>query len=194
LSATRAIAVFDFDNTLVKGDSLWPFLVAVAGGPRCAIVLARAFALAAWRGRGKDRRTLIKAYLLEHLLGGRRADAFDQAIAKLKNWKKELPAMDALRKHHADGHHIVIATGSLNLYMPALLEGIPHDALLCTQMEIADGVVTGKMVSGNCVRLRKAEFIEKYLRERGPFTESWGYGNAPHDLPMLNLVKHRVIV
>ena len=194
MSSARIIAIFDFDNTLIKGDSLWPFLVAVAGWPRCVMILMQAMILLLLRRNNFDKRTFIKEYILLHLLGGRRLSDLSVAIEKIKTWKKELKTADELRKHHAAGHHIVIATGSLNLYMPAMLEGIPYDVLICTDMEISDNIVTGKMTSGNCVRMRKAEFIKKYLNEHGPFDESWGYGNTPHDVPMLNLVKHRVIV
>ncbi len=191
-TVSKTVAIFDFDNTLVKGDSLWPFLVAVAGWRRCVFALLGAvvFGFAS----GKDKRTSIKEYLLSHLIAGRRVDDLSRAIEKLKAWPKKREAFNELVKHHESGHRIVIASGSLNLYMPSLLEGFPYDDLLCTQMEVIDGVITGKMISGNCVRLRKAELVDEYLKLNGPFDDSWGYGNAPHDLPMLDLVKHRVVV
>ena len=74
------------------------------------------------------------------------------------------------------------------------MQDLPHDAIICTQIEVKDGAVIGTMVRGNCVRQRKAELVEEYLERNGPFAESWGYGNLPHDLPMLDLLKHRVII
>ncbi|MDD3371960.1 MAG: haloacid dehalogenase-like hydrolase, partial [Alphaproteobacteria bacterium] len=68
------------------------------------------------------------------------------------------------------------------------------DALICTDIGVENGVITGDMIHGNCVRLKKAERVEAWLAEHGPFDESFGYGNYPHDVPMLNLVKHRIIV
>ena len=159
--------------------------------------MALAQALFIWtalRPRG-DARTFIKSRLLMALLAGRRIDAFDAARRKLRRWVVWLePTLRALREHHAQGHHIVIASGGLDLYLPTLLRDVPHDALICTQMEIKDGLVTGAMLSQNCVRERKAERVAAYLAAHGPFEDSWGYGNMPHDLPMLALVRHRVIV
>ena len=46
----------------------------------------------------------------------------------------------------------------------------------------------------NCVRKWKAQMLSEYLGTVEPFAESWGYGNFPHDVPMLNLLKHQIIV
>jgi phosphoserine phosphatase len=96
--------------------------------------------------------------------------------------------------HHAKGHTIVIASGGLDLYLPALVKDLPPCAVICTEMEIKDGIITGEMTNGNCVRQRKAELVAAYMAAHGPFDASWGYGNFPHDLPMLELVKYRTIV
>jgi phosphoserine phosphatase len=102
--------------------------------------------------------------------------------------------MRALRDHHAQGDKIVIASGGLDLYLPELLQNIPYDALICTQIGTSDDIVTGEMINGNCVRLRKAELVGAWLAANGPFEQSFGYGNYPHDVPMLGLLKHRIIV
>jgi HAD superfamily hydrolase (TIGR01490 family) len=196
VNGQRSIALFDYDNTLVKGDSLWPFLVAVAGKGRACFTLLTALAgwPLVWLKRG-DTRTHVKAVLLKKILGGKHVSDLAAAVGKMRSWPREKePAASAIKDHHAKGHHIVIASGGLDLYLPHLLEHTPHDALICTMMEVVDGVVTGKMTHGNCVRALKADLIQAYLDANGPFDDSWGYGNAPHDLPMLVLVKHRIVV
>lgn len=190
----KTIAIFDFDGTLIKGDSLWPFLVAVAGLPRCLYILA--MALVKINGcPQKERRTFIKSYLLKETLGGRRVADLEPAVKKVQAWVRWIePTRKALMEHHASGHHIMIASGSLDLYLPVLLKDIPCDTVLCTRMEVENGVLSGRMLTGNCVRERKAEMVGDFLATHGPFEDSWGYGNLPHDLPMLHLVKNRVVV
>jgi phosphoserine phosphatase len=75
-----------------------------------------------------------------------------------------------------------------------MVKNLPHHALLCTDVGVGDGVVIGDMPLGNCVRQGKAERVATYMKEHGPFGESWGYGNFPDDVPMMNLMKYRVIV
>jgi len=196
------LAVFDFDHTLIEGDSLWPFLIYTAGWPRAALaVLEAALFLAVCFIKNRrdpalaDRRSFLKARLLRRLLRGRKTEELRPAIEKLYAWQKwNAPVREALFDHHAKGHQIVIASGGLDLYLPELIRDLPPRALICTRIEVRDGDVTGLMPSGNCVRARKAEILARYIEKNGPFAESWGYGNFPHDLPMLDLLDHRIIV
>jgi HAD superfamily phosphoserine phosphatase-like hydrolase len=193
-AARPVVAVFDFDNTLVKGDSLWPFLVAVAGWPRALVALAVARSRCLVR-RPADAPTSIKGQMLWMVLTGQREAGLGRAVAKLRRWPRWIDAnLAILKEHYAAGHHVVIASGGLDLYLPVLLEKIPHHALVCTRMESVGGVLTGRMESGNCVRARKAELVAAYLGTLGPSGESWAYGNYPHDLPMMQLAQYRVIV
>jgi len=194
---SRKIAVFDFDDTLVEGDSLWPFLVKIAGYRRVvwAMGMALLFTKTPAPESGFDRRGAVKLAFLRRLLVGHRVEALAETFAALKQWprwKKEV--LSKLHQHKAEGCHIVIASGGLDLYLPILLQDIPYDALICTQMETRDGKLTGDMVGGNCVRIEKARRVAEYLAKHGPFTESWGYGNAPHDLPMLELLEQKIVV
>jgi len=193
-----AIAVFDFDHTLVAGDSFLPFLGYVSGWSRTLFALGEALFLKGIKHNqpeAADTRTFIKAHLMHRLLAGQKIDALMEGIEKLRRWQIwNAPIRQKLMNHHAEGHHIVIASGGLDLYLPALLKDTPHHGLICTQVGVRDGVITGNMPQGNCVRERKAELVRHYLESHGPFGESWGYGNLPHDLPMLNLLRHKVIV
>jgi HAD superfamily phosphoserine phosphatase-like hydrolase len=197
-----SVAVFDFDHTLILGDSLWPFLIYVAGWPRALVALAEAallFAVRYAKNKGDpalaDWRTFIKARLLRRLLAGRRVDMLGPATEKLHAWCAwNKPVRQALLDHYARGHSIVIASGGCDLYLSDLLKDLPPHTLICTAVEVRDGVITGGMPSGNCVRQGKAEMLARYLAANGPFAESWGYGNFPHDVPMLALLQHRVIV
>lgn len=203
MSVFQPLAVFDFDDTLIEGDSLWAFL-SYAGGGLASLYAAfvQATAWAAFddlRGerkrRGETSRTLLKEHMLRTLLAGKACDALRPSIERLREWRvwKE-PMRQALLDHHAKGHHVVVATGSLSLYMPRLIDDLPHHALICSDVAVVDGIIEGSMPYGNCVRQRKAERVAAYMRERGPFGESWGYGNAPHDVPMMELMSHRVVV
>ena len=191
---SSTIAFFDFDDTLIKGDALWPFLVAVAGWPRTLYALGCALIANALRRSGTNSRTFIKAFLLGHLLRGKKIEDLSDAIAKLRLWMHEKSTANVLREHYAAGHHVVIVSGSLNLYLPFLLDNLPHHAVLCTEIGIENNVITGAMTNGNCVREHKAEIVATYMAEHGPFEQSWAYGNFPHDVPMMQHVQYRVLV
>lgn len=192
------IVFFDFDGTLIRGDSLLPFLSQVVGPRRTLWSLARALRIAARTNRTEpDRRSLVKAILLQQTLAGvplAEAGAAAERLARRIRWNRSLVA--TLHQHKAAGRHVVIATGALDIYVPVLLQrlDVEVDALLATRLEAQDGVLTGRLASGNCVRNEKARQVAAYLRAHGPFGESWGYGNRPSDLPMLSLLDRRIIV
>jgi phosphatidylglycerophosphatase C len=190
---TRTVAFFDFDGTLVKGDSLLPFLGFTVGWPK----LVREFTRALMRPEAghPDKRTAIKATLLAHTLKGvpvTQAKAAAQKLAPLRHWKQ--PAQGALMRLKQDGALIVVATGALDLYIDRLLEGLPVDKIIATDMESANGILTGRMAGGNCVRAEKARRVAAFIKTHGPFDEIHGYGNAPHDLAMLDLCDFKTII
>ncbi|MDR3450754.1 MAG: HAD-IB family hydrolase [Alphaproteobacteria bacterium] len=198
----QKLAIFDFDHTLVAGDSFWPFLEYASGCAATYAALAEGLArFALHRAQGgqgggrEEMRTFLKAFLLRRLIAGKNQETIVAAAARTRLWQKmNAPVMHELREHHEKGHKILIASGGLDLYLPELLRDVPHDALICTDIGMQNGVATGEMIHGNCVRLRKAERVGEWMAANGPFDESWGYGNYPHDVPMLTLVKHRIIV
>jgi HAD superfamily hydrolase (TIGR01490 family) len=196
----KRVAFFDFDNTIITGDAFLPFLRFACGAiPVCFVLgealVSYAFLCAQKKNPTDGLRTFAKSLLLRHLLKGKKRDSFADAIAKTCRWQKiNEPVLRTLCEHRANGDTIVIVSGSLDIYLPDLLRDIPHDDVICTDVGVKDGVVTGAMINGNCVRQRKAERVKAWLQAQGPFDESFGYGNYPHDVPMLALVKHRIIV
>ena len=196
----RGIAIFDFDGTLIRGDSLLPFLELVAGRTRARTSLLRAVRSALWnravRRGEEDSRTAVKAGLLARTLKGVPVEQARAAAGQLRGWIRWYPPMvEALRRHAAAGDRIVVATGALKIYMPDLLTGLPVDDLIATEMEVVDGRFTGRMChGGNCVREEKARRVTAYLRDHGPFSASHGYGNRPSDLPFLALMQNPTVV
>jgi phosphatidylglycerophosphatase C len=193
--AAPSLALFDLDGTLTRGDTLFTWMAVLLGRARAAAALTRALgsarkpdAMAAdWRGR-------VKCAFLAHAAGieAERAAAAGAQVRKATRWRA--PTVDALRAHAALGHRVVIVTGAPSLYLPALLADLPVDAVLGAELEARDGRLTGRLAAPNPVRAAKRARVAAWIEANGPFVERWGYGNAPHDLPMLTLVDHPIIV
>lgn len=195
LPPARRIAIFDFDGTLIRGDSLGPFLAAIAGPLRATAAFAAGLAGAMGGNALLDRRSAVKAALLHRTLAGRSLDEAEDAARRIGRRLRWRPAMvEALKAHKLAGCRIVVATGALDLYIEEALGDLPVDDVLATTMEVDGRRLTGRMAGGNCVRAEKARRVAAYLAEHGPFMESWGYGNRPSDLAMLALVDHPTVV
>lgn len=198
MTETRpGIALFDLDDTLVHGDSLLAWVGVLRGkgfllvGGVIALVMA-VLRLGSqqvdWRGRAKENllRMAVRGVSIE------RAAAAGTELAGKMRWKMDMIAR--LQWHQQQGHRVVIVTGAASVYLTGFLAQWGFDDLLATELQVKDGVLTGDIVGENNVRAAKAARLAQWMLENGPFGESWGYGNAPHDLPMLAMVTHATVI
>jgi len=191
----NGVALFDLDHTLTRQDSLPMWIAALVGWRRTLRAYAMAgFAYRPGRGdlRGRAKETILRWSVRGATVA--EAQAAGRLLGTRIRWRNVL--LEELRAHKAAGRAIVIATGSPEIYIPALLRAaeIKADAVIGTQVEIVDGKLTGRLAGPNCVRGEKARRVAAWLAENGPFHESWGYGNRPHDTPMLALTDHATVV
>ena len=192
---SRGVALFDLDHTLTRQDS-FPMWIAILVGWRRTL---RAFAMAGFAVRPgrSDLRGRAKESILRWSVRGAtlaEAQAAGRLLGQRIRWRENVLA--ALNAHRAAGCAIVIATGAPELYVAPLLRaaGIKADAVIGTDLEVVDGKLTGRLASGNCVRDEKARRVAEWVVANGPFKESWGYGNRPHDLAMLALTDHPTVI
>jgi HAD superfamily hydrolase (TIGR01490 family) len=142
--------------------------------------------------RGRAKETILRWSIRGATLT--EAQAAGRLLGQRIRWRQGVIA--ALNSHREAGRAIVIATGSPELYVAPLLRaaGIKADAVIGTALEVVDGKLTGRLAGANCVRDEKARRVSQWMVENGPFGESWGYGNRPHDLAMLALTDHPTII
>ena len=73
-----------------------------------------------------DFRTFLKSELLKRLVAGRPITELPPVTEKLIAWVKWIePMRQTLLEHKAQGYHIVVASGGLDLYLHELLERYP---------------------------------------------------------------------
>jgi phosphatidylglycerophosphatase C len=188
-------AAFDFDGTLVPGDSLLPFLTRVLG----PVGFARLLAAAGWqtlqqyRAAGRDG---AKAELLQRTLTGRPADELRQAgrryaerlVARVR------PDMaERLRWHRDSGHRLVLVSASLELYLRPFAASLGFDEIIATTMEVGpDGRLTGRLDGANVRGPEKARRLREVIGD-GP-VELWAYGDTVGDREMLAMADHPLLV
>lgn len=193
------LVVFDFDNTLVRGDSggaliawlikrsPWRFVLALLAspvlGPMIAMLPTRRVGISGYvwiatvglRGR-RDFDALIDDYVLRH-------DAELRA--------RVLPrAIEVLHAHRVAGDRVVVATGAPPELARAVLAFVAHE----------DVPVVGTLVGrrfGAVIAQRHCHAENKLvmLREAGfdgPIVKA--YTDSTADMPLLRAAKHPVVV
>lgn len=188
-----AFAFFDFDDTLAKGDSIFPFLLyCIRRGyaPRQQVFKAAAGFLR-WKLQPSSGRA-VKEWTLSFIKGRTVAEMDDLARDFFRDVQQKHFFADAapeLFRLRQQGMKLVVVSASSDLYMRVLPEFLPVDAVISTVCETADGRYTGR-IGKNCKGEEKVRRIESWLTAQGLSIckeMSAGFGDSPSDAPMLLL-------
>ncbi len=188
-----AFAFFDFDDTLSKGDSIFPFLLyCIKRGlaPKHQLFKAAAGFLR-WKIQPSSGRAVKEMTL--SFIKGRTVDEMDRIsrdyfrdVQQKFFFEDAAPELFRLREQ---GAKIVVVSASSDLYMKILPEFLPIDAVISTVCEVQDGKYTGK-IGKNCKGEEKVRRINAWLESQGLCIDkekSAGYGDSPSDAYMMRL-------
>ena len=192
MTERRVIAAFDFDGTLIRGDSLLPFLTHLCGPSAVALSLARATPLLS-RGFVDPRaRNAAKELVVRRLLAGRLES---DVLAAGEMYARELtarvrPSMtDRIRWHTDRGHALVMVSASLDVYLRHVGRALGFAAVLATGLTVdARGRLTGELSNGNVRGEVKARLLRQWLGAE-PF-ELYAYGDSSGDHELLAMATY----
>lgn len=199
VDGAQGVAAFDFDGTLIRGDSLLPFLARVAGRCRFALtmIVSAPAAGRAYRHGGRD---AMKVVLLDRFLQGVPSDRLDvvgqaygeQLAATIR------PAMaERMAWHRGQGHRLVMVSASLDVYLAPLGRALGFDGVLATRLEVGhDGRMTGRLHGRNVRGPEKREQMQRWLAQEleGGAYSLWAYGDSAGDRELLAMADHPVHV
>ncbi|HEX4863142.1 MAG TPA: HAD-IB family hydrolase, partial [Acidimicrobiales bacterium] len=194
-SEQRGVAAFDFDGTLVAGDSLPRYLSLLLGRDRFAAVLGRAAPamFSAYRSGGRDG---SKAALLARAVAGvpatRAAEVGEHFASRLVGDLRPKMA-ERLVWHRSQGHRTVLVSASLALYLEEFGKLTGFDDVIATRLEVGPAeLLTGKILGENVRAAEKALLLARLLGPR-PATV-WAYGDSRGDREMLAMADHPILL
>ena len=193
----KRLAVFDFDGTLIAGDSLIAFARHAAGTRRLILALLRsAGAIIRWK-LGMSSGGAAKEILFGHIFGGMDYTRFKdlgEAFASEVTAMEREDVAERLRGFVRDGVPVAIVTASMPEWvLPwARRQGV---ATVIGTLPATDGNgrLTGRFATPNC---RDAEKVRR-LREVFPDLaerEVWAFGDSDGDIPLPECSTHPVWV
>lgn len=98
-----------------------------------------------------------------------------------------------LKDKKNDGYLIYICSASIEGYLRFC--DLPVDGILGTKTEIINGKHTSKMIGKNCKNEEKVKRLNEVINELGveiDYDNSFAYSDSTHDIPMLKMVKNRI--
>lgn len=193
--ARAGVAAFDFDGTLVPGDSVHRFLILLLGRRRLGAALVAAgpaMGLGYLHG-GRDQ---AKAVFFERAMPGleaARVDALGRTFGRQLARRVRVDLAARLVWHREQGHRLVLVSASLTNYLEPFAAEVGIHEVIATRLEVGpDGRLTGRMVGANVRGSEKATRLRTFL---GPEpVELWAYGDSRGDREMLAMADHPRLV
>lgn len=183
-------AFFDFDGTLIKGDSFGLFARhAVGRGAFVKALLKSAPKIIAWK-LGRASNSQAKETLFGHLYRGMRYDEFKRlGVTFAEKIRRRLrpEVMESLRRHLAAGDTVAIVTASMAEWIAPWATEAGVTTLLTTAPEVdGSGRLTGRFSGTNCHGAEKANRIREHFGAMDG-CEIDAYGDSSGDDAMLAL-------
>lgn len=187
------LALFDFDNTITKKDTMLEFCKYCAGPLKYyyglfliapIIILLKLKIIKSQQAKELMLRLFFKGCDITEIQ--KMAISFSQ---------KRLPGLiykDALNKiswHKEQGHDIFIVSASVDTWIEPWCKTMQL-GLISSKFEIKKGKLTGKLVGKNCNGEEKVFQIRKDINLNN-YSEIYAYGDSTGDKPMLALATYQ---
>lgn len=189
-----SIAVFDFDGTIIQGDSV---LALVRYAQKCKCISIRDQVRSATFGLLYALR-LIPAICAKEAahrflfkMDETRRAHFLKCFAKLLTDHAYPDALQQIARHKAQGELVLICSASCHCYMEYVADYLQADGLVCTMLS-PNGLAAGE----NCRGAEKVRRVQQWLDENDHRTAvlTSGYGDSGADAYLLAKCQTPVLV
>jgi putative phosphoserine phosphatase/1-acylglycerol-3-phosphate O-acyltransferase len=195
----QVVACIDYDGTLISGFSAGAFYRhRIRHGDIGPIELTRTLlatirgidseesfgsfldmSLRAWKGKTEEELLELGADLFKHDIGSR---------LHTEMWR-------IVQAHHDMGHTIALASSATRYQVEPMAQEIGADHVLCTSLEVIDGLVTGRVAGRTLWGEGKAAALLALAEEHElDLPASFGYSNGTEDVPLLRCVGNPVCI
>ena len=195
----KSYAFFDFDGTLIKGDSIVRFCFYACRNKLCTPGhLIYSAVMAALYHCHLITAEKSKQAALRFLAGMPRKEV--EKIARDFCHSELIPnlypeGVEAIRRHRLEGAEVWLVSASTAFYLEPLKRHLRLTELLGTRMHVdEDGRYSGLIHGQNCRGVEKTLRIAEVLAAKGDMVDygtSFAYGDTAGDIPMLMLCQNK---
>lgn len=188
----KKVALYDFDNTIASGDSIFRLLkYDLSHRPyHCLYFIKTALYYILYLlhmiSFEKAKSTLL--FPLNCMSDQQLCDFYIQHIEP--TYYDHI--VELINQQHQEGYYIIVCTASSEAYMR--YHRLNVDALLGTKTKRRHHHATNQIIGKNCKGEEKVSRITEHLKSKDiqiDYEHSIGYSDSTSDLPMLSLVSQR---
>lgn len=196
----QEVAFFDFDDTIIAGQTSKMFVRYLVLKKKISLLtfikffswylLYRLNIIKDVEPMMKKAFRIVKGWTLEEtdlLL----KDFFEKEVKE--NFYPEI--IEIVKYHKSQGRKIAIISNNIKMLVDEVSSYVGADFAFGTNLEIVDGLYTGKINGSPLYSSEKAELIKRMAKkETWNLAKSWAYSDHYSDIYMLNLVGNPVAV
>jgi phosphoserine phosphatase len=173
----KRLVVLDVDSTLIRDEAIDVLAERAGVGAEVAAITARAMS-------GElDFAEALRARVA--LLAGLTARDLEDARASLRLTPG---ARTFVRTLHRVGCHVGVVSGGFSFVTDRFVDELGLDFAAANELELVDGVVTGRIVGPIVDRPGKAAALRRFAEEYGvPLTQTVAVGDGANDIDMLEV-------
>lgn len=185
----KSLALFDFDGTLTKRDTLFDFIIYAVGIPKTILGLVLLSPILISYKIGLYNNQKAKEKVVSHFFKGWNAKMFAELGSEYS--KNRLPkilktsGIERLKWHINSGHDVAIVSASIEEWIIEWTNKMDIK-LIATQLEKNEGILTGEFETNNCYGAEKVKRIKEYYNLR-EYKFIYAYGDTTGDKQMLKL-------
>ena|SRR5665213_3354936 len=196
---TEAVAIFDLDGTITRGDTYLAFLIhTLRRRPQRAIRLAGLLLAVARFKLGYLPNDELKSVFLRAIVGGSRRDEVaghvDSFLPRCVRRMIKPAALARIEWHRSRGHRLVLASASVDLYVVPLGAHLQFDNTISSRTAWLDDRLTGALDGANLRGEAKLNAVRELLGESDKRPEIFAYSDHHSDLPLLQFADQPVAV
>jgi len=176
------LAVFSFDGTIYRGDSMRDFARFLNPG-RYYLSMLKLLIPNLQLLFGATTKNALKAQFIEHNFTGYSKTALEekgQLFFEKNSNKCYSSAVHWMEQERKQGTQILILSGSCRPWLQPFAAYFSAD-LICTELAYKDDTSTGQWTDQNLSGLAKKEALALYLQEQTDITYSMAFGNQDSD-------------
>ena len=100
-----------------------------------------------------------------------------------------------IKTHQRQGHTVAIVSSATRYQIESLARDLGIDHILCTELEIMDGRLTGELDGAACYGENKLDAVREFAKQqRISLRKSYCYADGAEDVFLLDAVGHPVVV
>jgi HAD superfamily hydrolase (TIGR01490 family) len=197
---SNAIAFFDLDHTIIDTNSGKVLILRLLRAPEISwgILLKLAVFSLFYKLRIiSEENMFLKSNMLVRGFKVTRFSSIAGKVAEDILFPKIRPEIrSAIEQHRANGDTTVIISASLRPLCEPIREHLGIDHLICTELAVKDGHLTGEPSGGRlCYGKGKVAPAEKFCAQNAcSFDNAWYYADSISDIYLLEKVSHPVCV